>query len=72
MNKRLTISIDLMQPHVAPTPADLEEGYRALAQDEQDAAEALKWNEGTIEHETKMLIHCCPKRDRFFRLSVLS
>ena len=35
MNKNLFISLD--------------EGYRALAADEQDAAEASEWIDGTIE-----------------------
>lgn len=36
----------LVRPHVVSE--DLENGYRALAADEQDAAEALEWIEGTI------------------------
>lgn len=36
----------LVRPHVVAE--ELEEGYRALAADEQDAAEALAWIEGTL------------------------
>lgn len=37
---------DLVRPHV--TSARLEEGYRAMAQDEQREAEALAWAEALI------------------------
>ncbi len=36
----------LVRPHVVDQ--DLVAGYRALAEDEQDAKEALEWTEGTI------------------------
>jgi hypothetical protein len=36
----------LVRPHVVDE--ELEAGYRALAEDEQDAQEALEWIEGTV------------------------
>jgi hypothetical protein len=36
----------LVRPHVIDE--ELEEGYRAMAQDEQGEAEALEWIEGTV------------------------
>jgi len=36
----------LVRPHVISS--ELDDGYRALALDEQDADEALEWIEGTI------------------------
>ncbi len=37
---------DLVRPHVIGT--DLEDGYRAMAEDEAREAEALEWSEATI------------------------
>jgi hypothetical protein len=37
---------DLARPHVVPD--DLEEGYRAMAADEEHEREALEWIEGVI------------------------
>jgi len=37
---------DLARPHVVPD--DLEEGYRAMADDEAREAEATAWSEGLI------------------------
>ncbi|NUM54955.1 MAG: addiction module antitoxin [Candidatus Hydrogenedentes bacterium] len=36
----------LVRPHVIDK--ELDQGYRELAEDEQDAAEALEWIEGTL------------------------
>ncbi len=36
----------IVRPHVLDE--DLEEGYRALAADEADAAEAIEWSEATL------------------------
>jgi hypothetical protein len=37
---------DLARPHVVPE--DLEEGYRAMAADEEHEREALEWIEGVV------------------------
>ena len=45
--RRISTFIEgLVRPHV--TSAHLEEGYRAMAQDEQREAEALAWAEALI------------------------
>ncbi|MBI2926987.1 MAG: addiction module antitoxin [Verrucomicrobia bacterium] len=44
----------LVRPHLPP--ADLEEGYRAMAADAQREEEALEWSEnliGDVTHETR-------------------
>ncbi len=38
---------DLVRPHIA-TSSDLEEGYRAMAADEEREREAGEWSEGLI------------------------
>jgi len=37
----------LVRPHIS-TPADLEEGYRQMAADEEYEREAREWSEGLI------------------------
>ncbi|MDP9379676.1 MAG: addiction module antitoxin [Chloroflexota bacterium] len=38
---------NLVRPHIV-IPADLEEGYRAMAADEEHEREAAEWSEGLI------------------------